>query len=112
MSADDTKKGVELLSKEIKTDFSGAISKVGGDYEKLRKKLVTAKNYVLSFDLAFSAGSVGSIGYFNNYMTKKKTGREGFSAEFSMADENVTDKRAEKYKKNENMRKAAFVATV
>lgn len=57
------------------------------------------KNAVLSFDFAFTAGSLGSIGYYNNYLTKKKTGRKGFSAEFNMADKSVTDERARRYEK-------------
>jgi len=44
-SADDTKKGVQALSKELKFDFSESIKKAGGDYEKLRQKMINAKNY-------------------------------------------------------------------
>ena len=48
-----TKEGIELLSKEKQTDYSKIIEKCGGDYELIRKKLINAKNSVLSFDFLF-----------------------------------------------------------
>ncbi|MDR1167803.1 MAG: hypothetical protein LBK53_02790 [Heliobacteriaceae bacterium] len=95
----------------ISTNISEVIQKSGGA-EKFRQKIVNAKNSVLAFDLAFTTGTVGSIGFYNNWRTKKRTGRDGFSAEFSMADKGIIDKRAEKYKKAEGLRKAAFYSFV
>lgn len=128
----ETKKGIEEFVKNYKVskldkfyagmfgkkpsqkapDFREFITNNNGDFEKIRKKLVNAKMSVLAFDLAFTAGSLGSIGFFNNWRTKRKTGREGFSAEFNMADQKVTDERAKKYAKTEGLRKASFAALV
>lgn len=105
----ETQKGIELLSKELKIDFSSVIKKYNGDYEKIRQKLINAKNGILAFDLLFTAGSIGSIGFYNNWRTKKLTSQDGFSAEFNMADKNTVEKRAQKYKKSEPLRKGIFI---
>ncbi|MBP3924809.1 hypothetical protein J6E39_06170 [bacterium] len=109
VNAEETRKGVEKLSKDLKTDYSSILKTVGGDYEKLRKKLINAKNAVLSFDLFFTTASIGSIGFFNNWQTKKKTKQDGYSAEFNMADKNIVEKRAESFKKKEPLRKAIWL---
>lgn len=95
-SAEKTKEGLKELSKELKMDFSPVVKRVGGDYDKLRKKIITSKNIVLGFDLLMVAGVFGHIGFYNNLQTKKKTGRIGFSAELNMADKSVIEKRAKK----------------
>lgn len=105
----ETQKGIELLSKELKTDFSSVINRYNGDYEQIRKKLINAKNGILGFDLLFTSGSIGSIGFYNNWRTKKLTSQDGFSAEFNMADRETVEKRAKKYKKSEPLRKGIFV---
>lgn len=112
VSAEKTKAGLETLSKESKMDFTPVIEKVGGDYDKLRKKISTAKNIVLGTDLLLIAGSFGHIGFFNNWQTKKKTGQNGYSAELKMADKEVIEKRAEKYKRNEKIRYGAFLTAL
>lgn len=109
ISAEKTKAGLEELSKELKIDFKPVIDKVNGDYDKLRSKISTAKNVVLGTDLMLIAGSFGHIGFFNAWQTKKKTGQNGYSAELKMADREIIEKRAEKYKKNEKFRYAAFL---
>ena len=98
---DALKKGIEILSKEKKTDYSKIIETCQGDYEKLRRKLINAKNAVLSFDFLFSTGSVAGMAFLNNALTKKKTKMDGYSAEFELADKETVLKRAEKYKKTE-----------
>jgi len=110
VSAEKTKAGFEELSKELKIDFKPVIDSVGGDYDKLRKKISTAKNIVLGTDLMLIAGSFGHIGFFNAWQTKKKTGQNGYSAELKMADKEVIEKRAAKYKKSEKARYLAFLA--
>ena len=110
VSAEKTKAGLEELSKELKIDFKPVIDSVGGDYDKLRKKISTAKNIVLGTDLMLIAGSFGHIGFFNAWQTKKKTGQNGYSAELKMADKEVIEKRAAKYKKSEKARYLAFLA--
>ena len=47
ISAEKTKEGLNELSKNLKTDFKPLIENVGGNYEKLRKKIISAKNVVL-----------------------------------------------------------------
>lgn len=110
VSAEKTKAGLEDLSKELKVDFTTVVDKVDGDFDKLRKKISTAKNIVLGTDLMLIAGSFGHIGFFNAWQTTKKTGQNGYSAELKMADKAVIEKRAEKFKKNEKFRYGAFLA--
>jgi hypothetical protein len=82
-----------------------------GTEELLRKKLIRAKGGVLAFDIFLTAASMGSIIFLNNYLTKKKTGQAGFSAEMSMADREIVEKRAERYEKTKNLRYAGFLTT-
>lgn len=109
VNAEKTKAGLEKLSKELKIDFKPIVDKVGCDYDELRNKISTAKNVVLGTDLMLIAGSFGHIGFFNAWQTKQKTGQNGYSAELKMADKDVIEKRAEKYKKTEKLRYAAFL---
>lgn len=109
VSAEKIKAGLQDLSKELKIDFKPIIDKVGGDYDKLRSKISTAKNVVLGTDLMLIAGSFGHIGFFNAWQTKQKTGQNGYSAELNMADKEIIEKRAEKLKKTEKFRYAAFL---
>jgi len=75
ISAEKTKIALEELSKKLKIDFKPIIDKVGGDYDKLRAKISTAKNIVLGSDLMLIAGSFGHIGFFNNWQTRKRQGK-------------------------------------
>lgn len=109
ISAEKTKAGLQELSKELKIDFKPIVDKVGGDYDKLRSKISTAKNIVLGTDLMLIAGSFGHIGFFNAWQTKQKTGQNGYSAELKMADKKIIEKRAEKYKRTEKLRYGAFL---
>ena len=106
------KEGIEKLSKEKETNYSDIIKKCDDNYEKLRKKLIDAKMSVLSFDFLFTSATLGSIGFINRFITRKNTGRDGFSAEFNMADESSVEQRAEKYKKTEKLRNAIFIPAV
>lgn len=130
VSAEKTKKGLEELAQKTtmgpieslyykitkkkpaseKLDLKDLLSRTDGDYEKLRKKIINAKNGVLFADFLSSGVSLGAMGFVNNYLTKKKTGQAGFSAELKMADKNVIEKRADSYEKNKNKRYAAFAA--
>lgn len=108
-SAEDTKKGLEELSKDLKIDFNPLVEKVGKDYDKLREKIIAAKNTVLAADIFFIAATIGNVGFFNNWQTRKKTGQKGYSAEMKMADKSIVEKRAEKYEKSGNLRFAGFL---
>lgn len=138
-SARDAQKGLEELAKqktfsnelrdmyykyikrkpvpEDKLDLDELLKNVEGKtlpekYDKLRKKIATAKNTVMAVDLAIIAGVFGHIGFYNNRQTEKKTGQIGYSAEMKMADKDVIEGRAAKYKRNERLRYAGFLATL
>jgi len=97
---------------EEKIDADALLSRVNENYEELRKKIITAKNIVLGSDLLLVAGTFGHIGFYNNRQTEKKTGQTGFSAELKMADKEIIEKRAAKYKRNEKIRYATFLAAL
>lgn len=82
------------------------------DYDKLRKKISTAKSIVMAADLLLIAGVFGHIGFYNNWQTEKKTGQIGYSAELKMADKEVIEGRAAKYKRNEKIRYGAFLTAL
>lgn len=129
VNAEKTKEGLKKLAKEPaisllkklyyditkkpmlgeKLDFSNLVSRVDGDYEKLRRKIINAKNTVLGVDILLVAGTFGNIGFFNGWQTRKKTGQIGYSAEMSMADKEIVEKRAEKYEKVRKIKFASFL---
>lgn len=110
LSAEKTKEGIEKLEKELKIDLKPILKKTGGDYEKLRNKLINAKNFVLGLDILMIAGSFGHIGFYNNWQTQKKTGRKGFSAEFEMADKEIVENRAKNQSKNAKAKYLTFLS--
>ena len=83
-----------------KLDIDALLESCGGDKEKLRQKLIKAKNAVFVSDCIFTFGSGATVLFANNEITKKKTGQTGFSAEMSMADKEIVERRAENYEKN------------
>ncbi len=111
-SAKALEENIKPLAEKFNVDLPKVLEKCGGDYETLRKKIVNAKTAVTSFDYIFTTLSAGSIGFINNAMTKKKTGQQGFSAEFEMADKETVEKRAEKFSKREKKAKATFAGAV
>lgn len=130
--AESTKKGLEELAKESsigfiektwckirgkqpvekKLDIKELLSNAHGSYDELRKKLSTAKNIVLGFDLLMVAGVFGHIGFYNDWQTRKKTGQIGFSAEMNMADKSVIEKRAKKQEEIRKYKYAGFLTTL
>lgn len=81
-------------------DITKLLKKCGGNLELLQKRLSRAKNLTLFSDLVITCVTLGFIHVLNNYLTKKATGKSGFSAELEMADEKTVAKRAEGYEKN------------
>jgi len=79
-------------------------------WEKLRTKLINTKNGIMCSDYLFSSLSLGSVGFINNEITKKETGKSGFSAEFNMADKEIVEKRAQKYEETKKYRYGTLVA--
>ena len=108
-TAPKTEQALKELAEKYKFSPDDIIKKCGG-YEKFRKRMINSKTAVRAFDYLFTAGCLGAIGYFNNWMTKKKTGRSGFSAEFNMAEKSIIEKRAEGYKKREMLMKTSFAS--
>ena len=109
-TAETTKQGIEKLSK--KYDFSDLLQRNNNNYEKIRKNLINAKMSVLAFDVLFTTSLLGSVGFINRYKTRKRTGRDGFSAEFNMADKALVEKRSEKFKKSEKIRDIVSISLV
>lgn len=125
VNAKETEKGLKLLAKESsigfiekswgkitgkkpvehKLNIKELLKNSNNNYDTLRKKIITAKNIVLGFDLLMVAGVFGHIGFYNDWQTRKKTGQIGFSAELEMADKAVIEKRA---KRQEEIREAKY----
>lgn len=102
---------------EEKLDIPELLKNVKGNtinekYDKLRKKISTAKTIVIAADLLLLGGFFGHIGFYNNWQTEKKTGQIGYSAEMKMADKEIVEARAAKYKRNEKIRYGAFLASL
>jgi|GEM_PF-1145278 len=93
-------------------DFDELLAKCDNDSEKLRRKLINTKAGIIASDVVVTALPFGSIGFVNTRITKKQSGQSGFSAEMSMADKELVEKRAENYEKNWKKRYAGFVACV
>ena len=72
----------------------------GSDKEKLRQKLIKSKNAVFISDCIFTFGAGSTVLFANNEITKRQTGQSGFSAEMSMSDKEIVEKRAAGYEKN------------
>lgn len=97
---------------EEKIDLPELLQTVNCDYDKLRKKIATAKSIVLGTDLFLIAAPFGHIGFYNNWQTEKKTGQIGYSAEMKMADKEVVEGRAAKFKRNEKIRYGVFLTSL
>lgn len=90
----------QLLAKIFFTIMQKLLEKCNNNPEILRKRLIKSKNWVLFSDLVISVITLGSLGFLNNYLTKKRTGKSGFSAELKMADPKIIEQRADEYEKN------------
>ena len=92
-------------------DINKLLERCQNNPELLRKHLIKAKNWVLFSDLIITGATLGSLGFLNNYLTKKRTGKSGFSAELYMADSKIIEQRAAKYEENKklNIKKLAAI---
>ena len=88
------------------------LEKCNNNPELLRKRLIKSKNWVLFSDLIISGITLGSLGFLNNYLTKKRTGKSGFSAELEMADSKIIEQRADKYEKNKKRNINILIAEI
>ena len=94
---------------EQKLNIDELLKSVGGDEEKLRQKLIRSKNSVFFSDCVFTFTTIGAFPFFNNEITKKDSGQSGFSAEMSMADKEIVEKRAENYERGKSKRFLAYM---
>jgi hypothetical protein len=103
-------KNAEALKNEIislgeklnsKKEFH-SILKNNPNMEDLRIKIIKAQKYQFMMDFLPLGFAAGSIPWISNYITKKQTGRSGFTAEFGMADKEYTDKMSEKHEKTKH----------
>jgi len=102
---------------EEKIDLDSLLNGVDGKsaeekYEKIRKKILTAKSIVLGSDFLLIAAPFGHVGFFNNKQTEKKTGQIGYSAELKMAEKEIVVNRAAKYKRKERIRYGIYLASL
>ena len=81
-------------------DIERLLKKCDGNLSLLQKRISRAKNLTLCSDLIITCATLGFIHLLNNYLTKRATGKSGFSAELEMADAKTIAKRAENYEKN------------
>lgn len=99
----------EKLKKRKDANFDRILSLDNKELESLRKNLIKTKNTVFGADFLFTGILTGSIPWGVNNLSKKVTKRSGFSAEFAMADDSYTDKKAEKFEKSKLKRYLTFV---
>ncbi len=100
-------KGINTLKEELKTKsklknaeigFDNILNKFKGNGGELQKRLIKVHSHVLLADIILTGGLMGSVYWISNAITKKKTGRDGFSAEFEMADKTHVEQKAQKYR--------------
>lgn len=97
---------------EQRLNINELLQSAGGDKEKLRQKLISSKNAVFFSDCMFTFGAGATILFANNEITKKSTGQSGFSAEMSMADKEIVEKRAQNYEKNKKKKYLASIGLI
>lgn len=117
-SADEMIKGINELKAELKEKhpninqaFDGILKNFEGKGEELKQKLIGVNDKIMLSDFILTGSLMGSIYWISNAITKKKTGRDGFSAEYKMAGKNYVEGKAQKYKKEHdtNILKAAGI---
>ncbi|MBO6087975.1 hypothetical protein J6P92_06500 [bacterium] len=120
MSKDVKKNPIESLYYKLnpkkqynsKLDIDELLKSADGDKEKLRQKIIKSKNTVFVLDCLSTFGILGSVPFINNEITKKKSGQKGFSAEMSMADREIVEKRAEQHEKTKKKKYLSFLGTL
>lgn len=108
--------GIKLLKEEFKNKKNYGNIKEGIEYilnkfpnkGELKKLLIKSNNRILISDFLITGACLSSIYWISNYITKIKTGRNGFSAEFEMADKKIIEDKAKKYK--EQHKKKLFIS--
>ena len=76
------------------------------DKEKLRENLIKAHQHIFSLEFALSSLLAISNPWVINYITEKRTKRNGYVGEFKMADKEYTDKNAVNHEKTKKIKMA------
>lgn len=78
--------------------------------EKLRKSLIDTHTKIHCADLLVTNLMVASIPWLGNAFTKYRTNRSGYSGTYKLADEEFTQKSAQKHDKSKHLRQIATLA--
>ena len=93
-------------------DIDKLLELANGDKEILRQKIIKSKKTVFILDCLSTFGILGSVPFVNNEITKKDTGQIGFSAEMSMADKEIVEKRALEHERTKKKKYIAYLAAL
>ncbi len=108
-------KGIKELSQKLTEKdknfkgFDTILQKYKGKEELLKEQLVKAKTNVFGSDYLFTGFLMGSNPWIMNELTKKFTGRTGYSGEYEMANDNYTKANAREHEKNKLKKYLTFV---
>lgn len=99
--------GIESLKKEAIKDnkpylkgICNILENFKGKEDELKKLLIKTNHKVLFYDFIATGVMMGSTYWISNTITKLKTGRDGFSAEYKMAAKGHVEGKAKNYKEN------------
>lgn len=102
-------KGIEALKNDLKTKgkfknieqgFNNILNDFKEKEDDLKNRLIKVHHKILLSDFIISGALMGSIYWVSNAITQQKTGRNGFSAEYEMANKDYVENKAKKYKNN------------
>lgn len=99
-NSSDTSTGLKDLALKYHLNEKEVLKFCNNSYETLRKKLIKSKNAVMLCDLLFTSVVWANAQWISNQATKFLTGKKGSSAEYSMANKELVEKRAETHEKN------------
>lgn len=96
---------------KINLTFQNILNKFP-DKEILRKKLIKTHTHILLSDFIISSLMIGSVPWISNVITKKRTGKTGFSAKFKMVDEKKLKDDSKKHEETKNTKMIAMLGTI
>lgn len=97
--------------KEISNSFQNILKKFP-NRELLRQQLIKTHTQVFLSDFISSALMMGGIYWGSNWITKQKTGKDGFSAKFEMVDERNLKKNAKEHEQSKFQKMAIAVGLI
>lgn len=107
----NTSKKTREKFKDVEEIFNKVIEKFG-DKEKFRETLLKTHTKIAIADYIITGLMLIATCFGVKNLTKKLTGRTGFSAEYEMADENYTKKKSQKHEENLNKKILISVAAL